>query len=78
MNITEREVRIQLRDLVGFVPAVLVRDRESFTRMPVPSMVGAPSLCSESRTMLIDVCSCSLGNKNVVGLRTDWGLYTRT
>ena len=30
MDVTEREVRIQLSDFVGFVPAVLVRDRDIF------------------------------------------------
>jgi hypothetical protein len=40
----------------------------SFTRMPVPSMVGAPSLCSGSRTMLMDSSSRPVGDKkNVVG-----------
>ena len=66
MDVTEREVRIQLCDLVGFVPAVSYATAISFTRMPVPSMVGAPSLCSESRTMLIDIRSCSIGHKIVV------------
>jgi hypothetical protein len=28
MDVTEREARIQLSDLIGFVPAVLVRDRD--------------------------------------------------
>jgi hypothetical protein len=39
----------------------------SFTRMPVPSMVGEPSLCSGSRTMLVDGSSHLTCNQSVVG-----------